>query len=241
MCTLEILYSQSSVSVFHLKRTEETKSNFELIFTAQFTSSICSSKSEKRSTLTLPGLRRIQEYSNLIFLKGKLITLMETEQWKIWTCEPKRLPWMHLFIHVAPCPERSFRKEKTDLEDKNKCIYLATNWIYASTCWTPCGANSYWCVMEPIKRPFPTTDVLFVRLKLVNPIALCSWKPFCSWAQKKKLRGLLFSCPFHMLVSFSSNNLDASQVKLAKSSEWEKLFTCVRRLATRRHSKKQPC
>lgn len=140
MCTLEILYSQSSVSVFHLKRTEETKSNFELIFTAQFTSSICSSKSEKRSTLTLPGLRRIQEYSNLIFLKDKLITLMETEQWKIWTCEPKRLPWMHLFIHVAPCPERSFRKEKTDLEDKNKCIYLATNWIYANTCWTPCGA-----------------------------------------------------------------------------------------------------
>jgi len=36
-----------------------------------------------------------------------------------------------------------------------------------------------------------------------------------------------------MLVSLSSNNLDASQVKLAKASEWEKLFACVCRFATR--------
>ena len=47
---------------------------------------------------------------------------------------------IHLFIHVAPRTARSSRKEKTDLEDKNKCIYLATNWTYSSTCWTPCGA-----------------------------------------------------------------------------------------------------
>lgn len=67
----------------------------------------------------------------------------------------------------------------------------------------------------------------------------CSVRGNLSASEIKRKIKVSYSFPvlFCMLVSLSSNNLDASQMKLAKASEWEK-FTCVCRFVTRQYSKK---